>query len=68
MKVLERLTAPTPPFFRKIRTAGLILTAISAAVISIPEQIPEAVGNAAGILAIIGTVMTGVSQAAVKRE
>lgn len=68
MEILERLAAPTPPFFRKVRTIGLLLTAIGAAVIGIPEQLPEAVGNIAGILAVAGSVMTGVSQATMKRE
>ena len=68
MEILQRLTAPTPPFFRKVRNIGLVLTAIAAAVIGIPEQLPEPVGNLAGIMALVGSVMTGVSQAAVKRE
>lgn len=68
MEILQRLTAPTPPFFRKVRNIGLVLTAIGAAVIGIPEQLPQTVGNIAGIMALIGSVMTGISQAAVKRE
>ena len=68
MEILERLTAPTPPFFRKVRNIGLVLTAIGGAVIGIPEQLPQAVGNIAGIIALVGSVMTGISQTAVKRE
>lgn len=68
MEILERLTAPTPPFFKEVRKVGLILTAIGAAVIGIPEQLPEAIDTIAGILAIVGTAISGVAQAAVKRE
>lgn len=68
MEILNRIVSPTPPFFRKVRKIGVVLTAIGAAVISIPEQLPEAVGNAAGILLLAGSVMAGISQTAVKRE
>ena len=67
MQIVERLVAPTPPFFRRVRTLGLILTAVGTAVIGIPD-LPDSVSNAAGILAVAGTVMTGVSQTAVRRE
>ncbi|RPE08686.1 hypothetical protein EGT74_16750 [Chitinophaga lutea] len=68
MEILNRIVSPTPPFFRKVRKIGVVLTAIGAAVISIPEQLPEAVGNAGGILLLVGSVMAGISQTAVKRE
>ena len=67
MKLTERLTASTPPFFGKIRNIGLILTAISGALIGIPA-LPLIVAKIAGYLAVAGTVMTGVSQAAVSEE
>lgn len=67
MELMKRLTASTPPFFSKVRNIGLILTAISGALMGIPA-LPLIVAKVAGYLAVAGTVMTGVSQAAVSEE
>ncbi|MFX1708809.1 hypothetical protein PV783_32890 [Chitinophaga sp. CC14] len=68
MELVNRLIAPTPPFFVKVRNIGLILTALAAAVIGLPLQLPFIVGEVAQVLAVAGSIMTGVSQAAVKNE
>jgi hypothetical protein len=68
MEILHRLTAPTPPFFKKVRNIGLILTALAAAVIGLPAELPAIVGEIAGVVAVAGSIMTGVSQAAVEKE
>ncbi|MET3875816.1 hypothetical protein [Chitinophaga sp. OAE865] len=67
MKITERLTAATPPFFSKLRNIGLLLTAVSGALMGVPA-IPAIVIKIAGYLAVAGTVMSGVSQAAVLKE
>lgn len=67
MKLAQRLTAPTPPFFNKVRNIGLVLTAISGALMGIPA-IPAIIAKIAGYVAVAGTVMTGVSQTAVSNE
>jgi hypothetical protein len=67
MKITERLTAATPPFFSKLRNIGLLLTAVSGALMGVPA-IPAIVIKIAGYLAVAGTVMSGVSQAAVVEE
>jgi hypothetical protein len=67
MKLTERFTASTPPFFSKVRNIGLVITAISGALMGIPA-LPLIVAKIAGYLAVAGTVMTGVSQAAVNEE
>ncbi|HEY8918758.1 MAG TPA: hypothetical protein VIM87_20080 [Chitinophaga sp.] len=68
MELVHRLIAPTPPFFVKVRNIGLILTALAAAVIGLPLQLPSIVGEVAQVVAVAGSIMTGVSQAAVKNE
>jgi hypothetical protein len=68
MKIVQRLTAPTPPFFQKVRNIGLIITALAAAVIGLPVELPTIVGEIAGVVAVAGSIMTGVSQAAVEKE
>lgn len=68
MNIAERLVAPTPPFFKKIRNVGLVLTAISAAVFGLPVALPVVITQIASYLAVAGSVMTGVSQATVNNE
>jgi hypothetical protein len=65
MNLAERLVAPTPPFFQKIRNAGLVMLAISSAIVGLPVAVPLVVTQIAGYLAVAGTVMSGLSQAAV---
>ncbi|RFS20086.1 hypothetical protein DVR12_20415 [Chitinophaga silvatica] len=67
MKLTQRFVAKTPPFFGKVRNIGLILTAISGALLGVPA-LPVIVAKIAGYLAVAGTVMSGVSQAAVHEE
>ena len=67
MKVTERFTAAPPPFFSKLRNIGLLLTAVSGALMGVPA-IPAIVIKIAGYLAVAGTVMSGVSQATVLKE
>jgi len=68
MKITERLNSPTPPFFKKVRNIGLILTGISAALIGLPIALPVVIIQIAGYLAVAGSVMSGVSQATVETK
>lgn len=64
MNLKERMQAPTPRFFKKIRNAGMALTALSAALLSAPIAIPIIVMKTAGYLAVAGAVASAVSQTA----
>lgn len=64
MTLKERLTSPTPTFFKKVRNIGLLLAAISATLFTAPVALPAAVVQIAGYLAVGGAVATAVSQAA----
>ena len=68
MNLLERAVSPTPTFFQKLRNIGLVLAAISAAVISAPVALPAIITTIAGYLAVAGTVLSGVSQITVPEE
>ena len=67
-KVVSRAGKPTPRFFRRLRTIGLSVAAISATVLASPVALPALVIKVAGYLAVAGSVMGGVSQTAVKNE
>lgn len=68
MNIVQRLSAPTPPFFKKLRNIGLVLTAISAAIIGAPVALPGIITQIASYLAVAGSMMSGVSQATVDTE
>jgi hypothetical protein len=66
--VINRMQEETPKFFRVTRNLGLILAAISATVLTTPVVLPALVLKLAGYVAVAGSVMGAVSQAAVKNE
>lgn len=68
MSVLQRLQAPTPKFFKVLRTIGLSLVAASGALVASPIALPAAIVSLAGYLAVAGSVVTAVSQTAVEKE
>jgi uncharacterized membrane protein HdeD (DUF308 family) len=65
MSVVERVKAPTPKFFRTLRTIGLALAAIGGAILASPIALPAGLVAAAGYLALAGGVVSAVSQTAV---
>lgn len=68
MNIIQRLKAPTPKFFKVLRTIGLALVAASGAILAAPIALPAGLITAAGYVAVAGTVATAVSQTAVEKE
>jgi len=68
MKIIERLKAPTPKFFRVLRNVGLILATVGGSLLAAPIALPAVVITVAGYLTVAGGVMTAVSQTAVDGE
>ena len=68
MNILERAASPTPKFFKKIRTVGLILAAVSSTLLATPVALPLVVLKIAGYLTVAGAVATAVSQVATTEE
>ena len=68
MKVVERIKAPTPKFFKILRSIGLALLAISGTVVAAPIVLPAAVVAVAGYMAVAGGVISAVSQMTVAEE
>ncbi|MCL4637704.1 MAG: hypothetical protein M5Z89_01845 [Olivibacter sp.] len=63
-KITERIKAPTPKFFKKIRTIGLTLGAIGGALLTAPITLPATVITIAGYLATAGIVASAISTVA----
>nr|MBC7614383.1 hypothetical protein [Pseudopedobacter sp.] len=64
----ERMQSPTPSFFKKIRTIGLTIGAIGAALLAAPIALPAVMITIAGYLATAGLVATAVSSATVEEK
>lgn len=62
MNVVERANAPTPKFFKVLRTIGLALLTVSGIVITAPVTLPAVVVSVAGYVAVAGSVLSAVSQ------
>ena len=65
MNIIERAQAPTPKFFKILRTVGVVMLAISGSVMAAPIALPAIVVTVAGYLAVAGGVVTAVSQVTV---
>jgi len=64
----KRCKAETPPFFKKLRTVGLVIAAVGTTIVASPVAIPAAVVTVGGFMILGGSIMTAVSQAAVSEE
>lgn len=62
MNVIERAKAPTPKFFKILRTVGLALLAVSGSLIAAPVALPAVIVTVAGYAAVAGGVLSAVSQ------
>jgi len=63
--LLERLQAPIPRFFKKLRTIGLTLTAVGTALLSLDISLPPILTEIAGYLVAAGTVAAALCQTTV---
>jgi hypothetical protein len=58
----ERLTEPTPKFWRKIRNIAITLGTIGGIIVAAPIALPAAIITVGGYLATAGTVATVLAQ------
>lgn len=68
LNLIERVKAPTPKWFKIVRTIGITLTAVGGAILAAPVAIPATVVTVAGYLALGGTIATAVAQTAIQTE
>ena len=68
MNVVERALAPTPKWFKILRTVGIALATIGGSIIAAPVALPVGLVSAAGYLVLGGSIISVVSQTAVKSE
>ncbi|CAM2849490.1 hypothetical protein SAMN05444143_101933 [Flavobacterium succinicans] len=61
-KIIKRATAPTPKFFKVLRTLGLTLAAVGGTIIAAPIALPVVVSTIGGYMAVVGGVLSATSQ------
>lgn len=65
---IERISVPTPKFFRTLRTIGLVLGAVGGALLAAPVTLSATLVAVAGYVTLAGGVITAISQTAVDDE
>lgn len=68
MNIAERVAAPTPKWFKVLRTIGIALASVGGIIIASPVALPVGLVAAAGYLVLGGSILSIVSQTAVKSE
>ena len=62
MNIIKRAKAPTPKFFKVLRNIGLALAAVGGTILAAPITLPVIVSSIGGYLAVVGGVLSAVSQ------
>ena len=68
LNLAERIQAPTPKWFKILRTVGIALASVGGVIIASPLALPVGLVAAAGYLVLGGSILSVVSQTAVKAE
>lgn len=68
LNLVERVTAPTPKWFKIIRNIGITLTAVGGAILTAPIVLPATIVTVGGYLILGGTVATAISQTAMQTD
>jgi len=68
MNLIKRAKSPTPKFFKTLRTAGLTIAAVGAAIVTSPVALPAVLVTIAGYMTVAGGVLTAVSQVTTQGE
>jgi len=68
LNIVERVQAPTPKWFKILRTIGIVLASVGGIIIASPVALPVGLVSAAGYLVLGGSIISVVSQTAVKGE
>ena len=62
MNIVKRAKARTPKFFKVLRNIGLAMAAVGGVILTAPIALPVVIGSVGGYLAVVGGVLSAVSQ------
>lgn len=65
LNLIQRIEAPTPKWFKIIRSAGLVLSAIGGALVAAPVALPATLVSIGGYLLLGGSLASAIAQTAV---
>ena len=68
LNLVDRALAPTPKWFRILRTVGIAMASVGGVVLASPVALPVGLVSAAGYLILGGSIISVVSQTAVTTE
>ena len=68
MNLIQRVKAPTPKFFKVLRSIGLGLAAVGGTILAAPIALPVVITSIGGYLAVAGSVVSAVSQVTTLNE
>ena len=68
MNLADRVLAPTPKWFKILRTIGITLASVGGIIIASPIALPVGIVSAAGYFVLGGSILSVVSQTAVQSE
>ncbi len=68
MNLIKRAKAPTPKFFKVLRTIGLALATVGGTILAAPIALPVIVTTLGGYVAVAGGVISAVSQLTVEKN
>jgi uncharacterized membrane protein HdeD (DUF308 family) len=68
MKIIRRIMAPTPKYFRVLRNVGIALASAGGFILATPIALPAIVITLASYVTVVGGVIGAVSQTAVQAE
>lgn len=68
LNIRDRLTTPTPPFFKRLATIGRNISCFSIGLLISPVHLPDAVTTVAGYMTAIGGVIAAVSELTVPQD
>jgi len=67
-EIVERAGRPTPPFFRSLRNAGIIMATVGAVLMGAPESLPDSVQQWGGYMSLMGAVISALCQVTVEER
>lgn len=68
LNLVERTMAPTPKWFKILRTVGIALASVGGIILASPIALPVGLVAVAGYLVLGGSIISVVSQTGVKTE
>jgi len=66
MNIIKRAKAPTPKFFKVLRTVGLVLAGIGGSILAAPIELPLLIMSLGGYMTVAGGVISAVSQVTIE--